>query len=117
MICGGEVLRINLKFNPSRQLVMGMAESCMEYFSNPEAPAEYGLNKPLKQIDILTIFNIREKCWQSSRQRWQDREEKLRKEAAEREMIELKIIEIIQRFGYIPGKRVIVRALLAWYGI
>jgi len=117
VICGGEVLRINLKFNPSRQLVMGMAESYMEYFSNPEAPAEYGLNKPLKQIDILTIFNIREKCWQSSRQRRQDLEEKLRKEAAEREMIELKIIEIIQRFGYIPGKRVIVRTLLAWYGI
>ena len=111
------MLRIKLEFNPSRQLVMGMTESCMENFSRPGASAEYGLDKPLKRIDILTIFNIREKCWQSSRQRRQDREEKARKEAEDRNMIELKIIEIIQRFGYIPGKKVMVRALLAWHGI
>ena len=117
VLCGGAVIRIKLEFKPDQKLVMGMAESCMENFKRPEAPAEYGLDKPLKQTDILTIFNIRKNSWQSSGKRRQHQEEKLRKDAEEREMIELKIIEIIQRFGYIPGKRVIAGALLAWYGI
>ena len=117
VICGGKGLRIQLKFNPDKKLVMGMAESCMENFKRPEAPAEYGLDKPLRQSDILIIFNILERSWQSSRQRRQYQEEKLRKEAVEREMIELKIIEIIQRYQYIPGKRVILRELIGLYGI
>ena len=117
VLCGGAVIRIKLEFKPDQKLVMSMAESCMENFKRPEAPAEYGLDRPLKQTDILTIFNIRKNSWQNSGKRRQHQEEKLRKDAEEREMIELKIIEIIQRFGYIPGKRVIAGALLAWHGI
>ena len=44
VLCGGAVIRIKLEFKPDQKLVMGMAESCMENFKRPEAPAEYSLD-------------------------------------------------------------------------
>ena len=110
------MLRIKLEFIPSRSIVMNMTESCIENFRREEAPAEYGLKNPLKQIEILTIFDIRESCWRSAMQRRQLWEAKLKKEAEEREIIEWHIVEIVRRYCSIPGKRVIHRELVARYG-
>lgn len=73
------MLRIKLEFIPSRSIVMNMTESCIENFRREEAPAEYGLKNPLKQIEILTIFDIRESCWRSAMQRRQLWEAKLKR--------------------------------------
>ena len=111
------MLRIKLEFNPSRQVFMGMVDSCMDYFGRKEAPAEYGLKNALKTCEILTIFNIGERCWRSALQRRLCREERLKAETAGREQIEEKIVEILRRYCCIPGKRVIHRELVARYGI
>ena len=117
MICGGDVLRIKLEFNPDRHLVMGMIDSCMDYFRQEDSPAEYGLKNALKTNDILTIFNIGERCWRSAMQRRQCWEQRLREEAEEREQVEQRIVEILRLYCCIPGKRVICRELIARYGI
>ena len=117
MICGGDVLRIKLEFNPDRHLVMGMIDSCMDYFRQEDSPVEYGLKNALKTNDILTIFNIGERCWRSAMQRRQCWEQRLREEAEEREQVEQRIVEILRLYCCIPGKRVICRELIARYGI
>ncbi|MBQ7424595.1 MAG: hypothetical protein IJV19_07630 [Prevotella sp.] len=72
----------------------------------------YGLTEAPSQKDVLTIFNnLSESTLQSSRARRKNQEEKLRQEAEERLKIKEEIANIVNKYGYVPGKKPIRREL------
>ena len=110
--CGSERIWINLEIKVDKGVMMEMAENCIERFKNQETLQAYGLTEAPSQKDILTIFNnLSESTLQSSRARRKTLEEKLKQEAEERQKIKEEIANIINKYGYVPGKKPIRREL------